>query len=370
MTTAELFLYLLRCELNGVKPEPGGIPAETLTELYDLSRKHSLNALTAYALEDAGVSDPRFTEAKYQAIYKNAQLLEAGNEVCAFLEENGIRHMPLKGMLLQELYPKPGMRQMTDCDILFDIGEEEKVRDWFLRSGYTKSTGKNVVHISYFKTPVRNIEMHNRLLRDGFGWLSDIDAIWSRASLCRECRARYAFSPLDEFVYLSAHACKHLSRRGTGIRSLVDLYLYRRAHLPGLDGEILGRRLDEVKIRSSAERMIKLAEAIFSPENETRELPEEERELLEQLLDNGTYGTTERYIRNQLEKVRAEGKRAVKLRYCLKRLHADRDVLLAYPFFDRHPVFRPLLAFWRVSCALSRRPAKLKRELHYLLHDK
>lgn len=48
--------------------------------------------------------------------------------VFAQLEEAGIWYVPLKGSVLKEYYPEYGMRQMADCDVLFDKSRAEDVK--------------------------------------------------------------------------------------------------------------------------------------------------------------------------------------------------------------------------------------------------
>ena len=48
----------------------------------------------------------------------------------------GIWYAPLKGILLQALYPKYGMRQMSDNDILYGVEGQKKLIAMMKKRGY------------------------------------------------------------------------------------------------------------------------------------------------------------------------------------------------------------------------------------------
>ena len=174
-------IYLTACAINGKKPKQERIDALDLPKLFEVCQKHILTACVAYALESAGVKDYEFTKAagdrlaaigydeKYgarplrKAIRKNILLDAERAKILRRLEEEKIWYMPLKGSILKDWYPKLGMRQMSDNDILFDRSKYKTVRDIFIDSGYECGhfgTGNDDV---YFKEPVMNFEMHRSL---------------------------------------------------------------------------------------------------------------------------------------------------------------------------------------------------------------
>ena len=102
-----------------------------MTKLYQMAKFHSVTALVAMALEDAGVEiSKEFKEAKQKAIRKSMLLDAEFQKVSAYLEQNKIWHMPLKGRRLKNYYPKIGMREMADTDILFDAKFREQVKTY------------------------------------------------------------------------------------------------------------------------------------------------------------------------------------------------------------------------------------------------
>ena len=73
------------------------------------------------------IEDPRF------------RLLVIGDgEYRAAFEKNGIAHMPLKGILMKQLYPRPDMRIMGDADILIRVEQYEKIKPLLEELGFAE----------------------------------------------------------------------------------------------------------------------------------------------------------------------------------------------------------------------------------------
>ena len=130
-------ISLVRCALDGSKPSPELLEQIDSEKLFQVCEAHILTACAAYALESAGVTDKKFTEAKNKAIRKNIIMDTERKKVLERLESEGIWHMPLKGAVLHDWYPKLGMRQMSDNDILFDPAARASVRQIMLDLGFT-----------------------------------------------------------------------------------------------------------------------------------------------------------------------------------------------------------------------------------------
>ena len=84
------------------------------------------------------------------------------------LDGAGIWYMPLKGTLLKDLYPKTGMREMADNDILFDASRCGDVKRIMESLGFEIKAYGTGPHDSYLKPPVSNFEMHRKLFDDSF----------------------------------------------------------------------------------------------------------------------------------------------------------------------------------------------------------
>jgi hypothetical protein len=76
--------------------------------------------------------------------------------------------MALKGTVIREWYPKFGMRESSDCDVLFDRTCEEKVKGIMAGLGYEVSSYGYGHHDVYLKRPVTNMQIHVELFGVGF----------------------------------------------------------------------------------------------------------------------------------------------------------------------------------------------------------
>ena len=94
---------------------------ENRKELFRMSAKHFIDALTGMTLKQAGVVLPKYwKERMVKAVRKVLLFDEERKKLCAWMDREHIWYLPLKGIVLKEYYPSIGMRQMSDNDILFD----------------------------------------------------------------------------------------------------------------------------------------------------------------------------------------------------------------------------------------------------------
>ena len=132
----KLIIYLISCALAGKKPNASLIDTSLLDAVRKIAEKHSLSAIVAYSLEKVGLASPELIEQKNMAI-KKIMLLDADRRaILAECDKRGIRYMPLKGVIMKELYPYIGLRQMSDNDILIDEENRAELRDIMVSRGY------------------------------------------------------------------------------------------------------------------------------------------------------------------------------------------------------------------------------------------
>lgn len=340
METQDL-IYLVSCAVNGETPDGSRVAGMDLDALYKLASRHMLAATVAPALKAAGVRDERFSKALEHSALKNAQMDMEMDAVFAELTAAGIWHMPLKGIVLQHLYPIYGMRQMSDHDILFDATRADDVKSIMEGLGFSTELFGASNHDIYHKEPVSNFEMHSSLFGLSYDeklyeYYKDIE----KRLLGDGCEKH--LSPEDFYLYVTAHEYKHYSDKGTGLRSLVDTYVYLQKTALDMDyvraeAEKLGMAEFEAQSRS-------LARHLFSG----GELTEEDRKMLDYILSSGVYGSWDHYVKNGIS-------RAGKIRYLIYNFFAPVNkkhryyysFVSDYPFFYRHKILLPFLPFYR-----------------------
>jgi hypothetical protein len=169
--------------------------------------------------------------------------------ILARLEAASVRAVALKGPVFAERYYDPPYgRPSLDLDLALAPAQLDRAVRELERLGYAAerilfvALDQHVVLTHEIAPPV---ELHYRLLSE-FGANQDIAGFLARARTVEIPRlgAVLAPDPVDEFVFLCAHAAKHRFR---ALRWGYDLYLFlRRAEL---DPDLVWRRAAGFRVR-------------------------------------------------------------------------------------------------------------------------
>ena len=264
-------------------------------------------------------------------------------------------HMPLKGSILKDWYPKFGMREMADNDILFDASKRKEVKAIFQGRGYTVKGYNKSNHDEYEKPPIYNFEMHVELYHKIYDTFNEKYAdVKQRLIPDAEVPYRFHFTPEDFYVFVIAHAYKHYSRSGTGIRTLADIYIMNQKLGGTLNWEYVDSELRGLGIFSYEHESRELAQKIFGiAELPTKaNLSEAEQQMLAYYLGASTYGTIENRILNQMQKLQPDDgafTARTKRKYLLSRIFPGREWCKAYaPTVYKYPVLLPFFWVWRL----------------------
>ena len=93
----------------------------------------------------------------------------------------------------------------------------------------------------------------------------------------------------DFYIYCINHIYKHFSDAGTGLRSLLDIYVINKAKGQTLDREYIAGELDSLGIREYESKTRQLAEKVFS----LKPLTDSDKDELSVYIYSGAYGTIE-----------------------------------------------------------------------------
>ena len=340
-------IYLVSCAVNLEKPDTDRVQKMDLDALYSFAQDHSLLCVCAYALEDAGIVDERFAQAKAKALRKAALFDIETKKILSGLEREGIWYMPLKGSVIKDCYPRFGMREMSDVDILCDPDRMEDVRTLMEREGYTCGHFGEATDDAYFKQPTLNFEMHRRLFSEtDYVELGEYyDEVKQRLQKDDNNSYGYHFSGGDLYLYLIAHEYKHYVFAGTGLRSLLDIYLFLKKKRDTLDFDYIESEAQKLGIADFEKMNREMSERIFS----AGAFCEETAAELGYVLHSGVYGNAGVRDYNHLY-YRLGGKddASSKFRYLLGRVFiGGADLKYRYPFFYRHKYLLPFLYLYR-----------------------
>ena len=315
-----------------------------LPELYALADAHQMTAITAFALEAAGVRDESFLRERSKAVSREVNFDRERARILKEFEEKQIWYMPLKGVILKRFYPQTGMRQMSDNDILFDAEKAKDVHEIMTSLGYKTEIYDEGHRDDYRKLPMFHFEMH-RVLFDKktlpvslYRYYRDV-----RRLLIKDSGNSFGYHLSDEdlYLYMIAHEYKHFAWGGTGLRSLLDTYVFLKKHSKTLDWEYIMAEAEKLGMAGFEKRNRALALRVFHAGG-MQKLSEKETELLDYFIESEAYGSMPHAIRNYSRQLGM-------FRYVMLRAFLPMEAVKKYyPFFYRHKLLLPLLPIYRV----------------------
>lgn len=236
-------------------------------KLIEFSKEQSVLNLVAYAVDnmkdkpDAEMCNFLSQIRKQKMLTEAVQEIEAG-DVFAKLEEMGVKYMPLKGFIVKNLYPSPDMRTMSDIDVIIDKNELRRVVDAFVNDGFSY-VGEGDLHANVSRGKI-NLEFHHAMVDEKYTKLNEYYGDgFKLAKPVEGSEYRYELSKEDLYVFLIVHIAKHYQYGGTGIRTLLDIYVYEKA-IPELDYDYINGELKKIGLDKFYEKLRKIVYDWFS----------------------------------------------------------------------------------------------------------
>ena len=332
MSIRNLFIAIMRekvCGGEGIAY--GELTDDELKALYSLAKSQDLAHIAAVALKD--VLEQRdsqikkaFEQARLLASYRYVNINSELRQICAALEEKGIRYMPLKGSIIRSYYPSPEMRTSCDIDILVPVEDVDAAAD-YLVSELDYTFERRCSHdVSLYSPSKVHLELHFDLIEDNERVAAVLADIWDRASVdgCRYNMTNEHFT-----VYHIAHMAEHYVHGGCGVRNFLDLYIAK--HKMGYDEAAVEKMLADCGLDKFAAAAFKLADIWFS-QGEHDELT---LEMQDYVMQAGVYGNLENNI------AVAQGNKSG-IGYALSRIFMPYAKLKRYyPVLDKYPILFP-----------------------------
>lgn len=166
----------------------------------------------------------------------------------------------------------------------------------------------------------------------------------------------------DYLIYLLAHHAKHYYVGGSGIRSVLDVYLYNQSCSSEWNEEYVETVLQKLQLSQFRSEMTELGEAWFGCGMEGN--LEVSPEMVAYIYGSGTYGTVENSVKNALNSNTCVRKKKSKLQYCLGRLYKPYEILcLQYPVLEKYAVLYPICWVHLFGKAMIGKDGRVRREL-------
>jgi len=214
-------------------------------------------------------------------LYKTATQEEELKLIKTSLKDNNIMMLPLKGAVIRSIYPSIDLRTMADIDILVKVSDLKNVRKIMENLGY-RNTSHGGNHDVYYKDPFMNVEIHRAMMDESYEMSKYYEDIWDKVII----NDKESFlSDDDLYIYIVSHAAKHYLSGGTGIRSVLDIYLLNLKYK--LNFNYINQEFKKLNISKFASNIRSLGEAWF---NELQ-LYDSLLKMEEYILSSGVYGT-------------------------------------------------------------------------------
>jgi hypothetical protein len=341
-----------------------------ITELLEMARNHELLVMAVHTLKqsDHFRDDPRldaWSQAVQDSVWQGrVQHLELMN-LCNRFALAQIPMMPLKGSFLKTLYPRTEYRQMCDLDLLVPEDRIPQARELLTAAGYALEEIGEFHRDIFVKLPFMEIELHSRLLPDKEVSAKMFEGLWDRAKAPEQGNTGWRMSNEDFYVFLILHFAKHYKFRGSGIRSILDLWLFLEKYGPELDQDKLSRIFADSGLSWFRETAEALADVWFGDGIHDRETRKMELNLF---CSGGIYGSDKQYMRNHLMWVgdidRSADKLWTKIRFLMWRIFPPlRTMRIRYPILVRKPVLLPVYWIFRIGEAIFNSGRKTWKEI-------
>lgn len=319
--------------------------------IFELSQKHNITILICYAIDQlTHKPSPELLEQFYAArnryIYLDMRQNACYDQLLQLFEENEIDSMALKGYILQNLYPVRDMRTMSDLDVLIRAGDLDKADKILKQAGFAIRFAKEDER-AYMKEKIIGVELHCNLVSDShpafYAYYGDG---WRCARKKAGTQYTYEMSKEDFFIYHIVHLAKHYKVAGTGIRSVLDIYILLRKYRQAYDWAYIWQEFSKMELEAFAKHIVQLAEMWF----DGRESQPVLNEIEEYLLSGGVYGLFDRKKdSNLIQNGKVACKNLIRMkRYFLAVFPTYRTMRGLYPILRKYPVLLPVYWIKRV----------------------
>ena len=374
----EYLIELLACALHGKHAE-NRLDQVDAEKLFRAALFHGVEAMAFDAvrpwLDPNAELTGKWKEAfRTNAIVELCQMAEY-EEIVRQFTGAGVTIVPLKGILMKQMYPRPVFRKMGDLDILIEEGKQEICRDLMEGMGYEVLEYGQYHHDVYAKGCVR-VELHNALFHEKeIGWQQPyFENIMDRTFLSITNRKVRFLTDEAFYVYNLTHFAKHYYNKGSGLRSMMDIYVNSREKNK-MYMENVRRILRDLYLEGLLDVMLCLSQKCFSLREFNLDL--EEKEVLEKVVVSGVRGVPELGLRQLIQRFADESKsmpdsaeyiRDSKRKYFFSLVFLDLEQMKGgYPILKRFEWMLPFCWIYRMVRVLFLKREKLKQDWELLM---
>lgn len=341
-------LHLLSCVLNGTKPVP---PEEDVdwNSLLRLSEFHSVAGMLSYAVNLLPIDKrPKDDVNNLFRHYQGLSLVAESNvaieteSLLNILSSAGVRVLPVKGYVLKNDYPIPAMRSMTDVDIIYDANKKQQVKEVFSQRGYDFSEVGG--ELNFAKGDLFHYELHASKEKSEATKHTCFSDVLSRAVYSDNSLVG-SLSNEDFYVFVLNHLARHFTSGGAGVRMVMDVYVFCKAHYAELDKSFLHTELENMGLVKFEEVIRELAYNWFSGG-----VPDTDSFLADYILCACTFGVTrDAFIQSAIKEESKTGKKSTPAKAFMRKIFPQyKYIAEIYPIAEKHKIMYPfcVIAQW------------------------
>lgn len=275
-----------------------------------------------------------------KALRRQAMFTSELSGIINEFENKGIRYLPLKGAVINNLYPILGMREFADNDVFYEVSRQNDVKNIMINRGYDP-VELRYIHDTYQKPPIFNFEFHKELFMRSSRFNSHFKDVFGMAVKDDGNKCGYHFEGEDFYIYFLSHYAKHHDGGGTGIRGLGDMYFVQQLieRNSNFDREYVDDILSRLNLCSFENQMKKLSDSLIQQGT----LPDE---CIMDFFSASAYGSMAKMVETDMKNKGRFG-------YIINRLFPDiNDLKIGYPILDSAPILLPFVWAHRIFVCL------------------
>ncbi|MBE5741956.1 MAG: hypothetical protein E7360_01395 [Clostridiales bacterium] len=363
--TERFFIECVKKGINNEKLENKElIPKDVdYKQLYKLCASHSMSVIVCKAIENVRQEMPEgflnaIDRSVQRHVIKDVQSEIDIKTVLDAFEDNGIKHMPLKGYHLKKLYPSTEMRYASDCDVLIDIEQLKQVRALVDELGLATKRHDEHHDIVYYPETKTIFELHKCIF---VGPLKKYFGIGFERATVKD-GYKYFYEMNREIFYISilAHSAYHFAESaGVGIRHLTDIYLYRKAY--DLNEEYLDEELKKCGLLQFKNQFEKLSNFFFKDE----QADEFTLKLADHIIESTLFSNEEKKaasdVASKSNDSSCDVKKAKKRTFWSALFPPKENMQFSYPILKKHLWLLPIFYFVRWFHVLFTRPKNISK---------
>ena len=267
--------------------------------LLKLAKAHMLLPLLCNGLQKAGVfgqvpqkAAKALEKAYMQAIYQDVQIENVQKNLVAYLAEEKVPYVFLKGAVLRHNYPEPALRIMCDMDILVHTESYPQIEKIAKKLGASPSHSDGN-HRNYLFPGGVEVEFHPNLIHQDTPVGTEINPGWQYTVQTPD-----GIQMTEEGIYLNTlcHLANHFVSGGVGVRFVLDVWVNRHLRKISIDLKTVEAELSRFGLLEFAKNIEALAECWFGTGKSSPLL----EELGEYILSSGSHGRQDRAVLNSV----------------------------------------------------------------------